>query len=410
VTIEQNVDPAEVGLDQARLNRISDHFARYVEDGRLAGWQIVVTRRGQVAFASTHGKADVEADRPVAADTLWRIYSMSKPITSVAAMMLWEEGRFELTDEISRYLPEFAEMKVYDKGSALRPFTVPATEPIRVWHLLTHTSGLTYGFINTSVVDALYRNAGYDLGSPDGVDLATACQTWARLPLLFQPGTRWGYSVATDVLGRLVEVISGQTLAEFFNERIFAPLGMKDTAFFVESGQADRLAGLYGPNPANGRAVKLAALSSRALEKPTFLSGGGGLISTAADYHRFTQLMLHEGELDGVRLLGPRTVKFMTRNHLPGGKDLGALSTGGFAETTFDGIGFGLGFAVVQDPVPARVPTTEGSFYWGGAASTAFWVDPAEELTAMLFTQLMPSSTHPLRPQLRQLVYSSLIA
>ena len=410
MTIEQNVEPREVGLDPARLQRIDSHFARYVDDGRLAGWQVVVTRRGQVAHASTYGRADIEADRAVTGNTLWRIYSMTKPITTVAAMMLWEEGRFELTDEISRWLPEFAGMTVFDKGSALRPYTVPATEPIRVWHLMTHTSGLTYGFMQSSVVDALYRQAGYDLGAPDGVDLATACQAWAKLPLLFNPGTAWGYSVATDVLGRLVEVISGQTLAEFFAERIFAPLGMTDSQFGVDSSDADRLSALYTPNPASGRAYRLDALSARALEKPDFLSGGGGLISTAHDYHRFTQLMLNEGELDGVRLLGPRTVRFMTRNHLPEGKDLGALSSGGFAETTFEGIGFGLGFAVVDNPVPAHVPTSEGSFYWGGAASTAFWVDPTEELTAMFFTQLMPSSFYPLRPQLRQLVYAAVVA
>jgi CubicO group peptidase (beta-lactamase class C family) len=409
VTIEQNVDPGEVGLDPTRLKRIDSHFARYVDDGRLAGWQIVVSRHGKVAYASTHGKSDIEADRPVVSDTLWRIYSMSKPITSVAAMMLWEEGRFELTDEISRWLPEFAHPRVYDKGSALRPYTVAATEPIRVWHLLTHTSGLTYGFIQTSVVDALYRAAGYDLGAPGGADLATAVQAWAKLPLLFNPGTAWGYSVATDVLGRLVEVISGQTLAEFLTERVFTPLGMTDTGFWIDGRDPNRLSALYGPHPATGRTVRLDTLSSRALEKPDFLSGGGGLLSTAADYHRFTQFMLREGELEGVRLLSPRTVRFMTRNHLPGGKDLGSLSTGGFAETTFDGIGFGLGFAVCLDPVPARTPTTEGSYYWGGAASTAFWIDPTEELTAMLFTQLMPSSTYPVRPQLRQMVYSALI-
>jgi CubicO group peptidase (beta-lactamase class C family) len=409
VTIEQNVDAGDVGFDSTRLQRIDSHFARYVDDGRLAGWQIVVTRHGKVAYASTYGKSDIEAERPVASDTLWRIYSMSKPITSVAAMMLWEEGRLELTDEISRWLPEFANPRVYDKGSALRPYTVAATEPIRVWHLLTHTSGLTYGFIQTSVVDALYRAAGYDLGAPTGADLATAVQAWAKLPLLFNPGTAWGYSVATDVLGRLVEVISGQSLAEFLAERIFMPLGMTDTGFWIDGRDPNRLSALYGPNPATGRAVRLDTLSSRALEKPEFLSGGGGLLSTAADYHRFTQLMLREGELDGVRLLSPRTVRFMTRNHLPGGKDLGTLSSGGFAETTFEGIGFGLGVAVCLDPVPARTPTTEGSYYWGGAASTAFWIDPTEELTAMLFTQLMPSSTYPVRPQLRQMVYSALI-
>jgi CubicO group peptidase (beta-lactamase class C family) len=407
VTIERTVEPSDVGLDPKRLARIDSHFAQYVDSGKLAGWQIVVTRRGQVAHASTYGLRDREAGAPVTPDTLWRIYSMTKPITSVAAMMLWEEGQFELTDEISKWLPEFANVRVYDKGSALRPYTVPAVEPIRVWHLLTHTSGLTYGFLQTSVVDALYRGAGYELGSPDGADLATACRAWASLPLLFQPGTRWGYSVATDVLGRLVEVISGQTLDEFFAQRIFAPLGMTDTRFYVDGGDTERLAALYAPIPGTLQAFRYDQVGQRATEKPTMLSGGGGLISTAADYHRFTQMLLREGELDGVRLLGSRTLRYMTRNHLPGGVDLAAIQTGGFAETTFEGIGFGLGFAVVIDNVPSKTPSPEGLYYWGGAASTAFWVDPTEDITAMLFTQLLPSSTHPLRPQMRQLVYQA---
>jgi CubicO group peptidase (beta-lactamase class C family) len=407
--LQRTVDPDQVGFDPARLGRIDCHFARYVDDGRLAGWQIVVTRRGEIAHAATYGLRDREAGVPVAPDTLWRIYSMTKPITSVAAMMLWEEGSFELTDEISRWLPEFADVRVYDKGSMVRPYTVAAVEPIRVWHLLTHTAGLTYGFLRTSVVDGLYRAAGHDVYPPAGADLATACATWAGLPLLFQPGTAWGYSVATDVLGRLVEIVSGQPLDAFFAQRILGPLRMTDTRWWVDGVDAGRLAALYVPDPATGRAVRFDEHGGRALEKPELLSGGGGLISTAADYHRFTQLLAREGELDGVRLLGPRTVRLMTRNHLPGGWDLGRLSTGGFAETTFDGIGFGLGFAVVQNPVPSRLPSSVGEYYWGGAASTAFWIDPTEEVTAMLFAQLLPSSTHPLRPQLRQLVYSALI-
>jgi CubicO group peptidase (beta-lactamase class C family) len=409
MTIEITSYPDQLGFDAARLARIDTHFARYVDDGRLAGWQLTVTRRGEIVHSSTYGLRDREAGVPVEPDTLWRIYSMTKPITSVAAMMLWEEGHFELTDEISRWIPAFTDMRVYDKGSALHPYTVPAVEPIRVWHLLTHTSGLTYGFLQTSVVDALYRAAGYDMYPKPGVDLATACETFARLPLLFQPGTAWGYSVATDVLGRLVEVVSGQRLDEFVAERILGPLGMTDTRWWVEEGDAGRLAALYVPDAATGRAVRHDEFGRLALDKPDFLSGGGGLVSTAADYHRFTQMLLRGGELDGTRLLGSRTVRFMTRNHLPGGRDLGALSTGGFAETTFEGIGFGLGFAVVENPISAHLPSSAGEFYWGGAATTAFWIDPAEEITAMFFTQLMPSSTHPIRPQLRQLVYSALV-
>ncbi|MFJ6195422.1 serine hydrolase domain-containing protein [Micromonospora sp. NPDC092111] len=409
MSVARSTDPDRIGFDPARLARIDEHFGRYVDDGRLAGWQVVVTRRGEVAHSSVHGLRDIEADAPVEQDTLWRIYSMTKPITSVAAMMLWEEGRFELNDPISRWLPEFADVRVFDKGSAVKAYTVPAVEPIRVWHLLTHTSGLTYGFAQTSVVDALYRAAGYDLGVPPGLDLAGATAGMAKLPLLFQPGTGWNYGVSTDVLGRLVEVISGQSLDAFLTERILTPLGMTDTRFWVDQADAKRLAALYTPHPTTGQTLRADRIGAAALTRPEWFSGGGGLVSTAADYHRFTQFLLRGGELDGVRLLGPRTVRYMTRNHLPGGGDLASFEPEGFAETVLDGIGFGLGFAVVQDPVPARVPSSVGEYYWGGLASTAFWVDPAEELTALLFTQLMPSSAYPLRSQLRQLVYAALV-
>ncbi|MET7418503.1 serine hydrolase domain-containing protein [Dactylosporangium sp. NPDC005555] len=410
MSIEREVAPGEVGIDAKRLDVLDAHLARYVDDGRLAGWQLVVSRDGRVAHASTYGRRDMEAGLPVEADTLWRIYSMSKPITSVAAMMLWEEGRFELTDPISRWLPEFSQPQVYDRGSAGAPFTVPAAEPIRVWHLLTHTSGLTYGFLQTSVVDALYRKAGYDILPKTGVDLAQSSRDWAALPLLFQPGTRWGYGVSTDVLGRLVEVVAGQPLGDFLRERIFEPLGMTDTRWSVDPAgdDAKRLAALYVPSPADGRAVRFDVIGRHALDEPAMQSGGGGLISTAADYHRFTSMLLSEGVGAGRTLLSSRTVRFMTQNHLPGGVDLDRLQTGGFAETTFEGVGFGLGFAVVRDPVPAKTPSSPGTYYWGGAASTAFWIDPAERLTVAFYTQLLPSSTHPIRSQLRQLVYSAL--
>jgi CubicO group peptidase (beta-lactamase class C family) len=409
VTIARTVEPAEVGFDPKRLANLDNHFARYVDTGLLAGWQIVVTRRGEVAHASTYGQRDAEAGAAVTPDTLWRIYSMTKPVTSVAAMALWEEGRFELTDEISKWIPEFANMKVWDKGSALRPYYVPAVEPIRMWHLLTHTSGLTYGFMQSHPVDALYRAAGYDLANSAPGDLETTARNWAKLPLLHQPGTRWSYGVSTAVLGRVLEVITGQPLDEVIAERILTPLKMTDTRWWVDTDDAHRLAALYVPNPGNGKALRYDALGGSALRPPEMFGGGEGLISSAADYHRFTQMMLREGELDGVRLLSSRTVRYMTRNHLPGGKTLADLSTGGFAETTFDGVGFGLGFAILLDPALGKTMGTEGVYYWGGAASTTFWVDPVEDLTAMLFTQLLPSSIHPLRPQLRQMVYSALI-
>jgi CubicO group peptidase (beta-lactamase class C family) len=403
-----NVAPGEVGLDAQRLQRIDTHFRRYVDDGRLVGWQAMVSRHGKVAHLSSYGHADREAGRAVEPDTIWRIYSMTKPVTSVAAMMLWEEGAFELSDPVSRWLPEFAAPRVYTAGPAARPVTVPATEPLRVWHLLTHTAGLTYGFHRVHVTDELHRLRGFELGAPAGFDLAACVRAWAELPLTFQPGAEWNYSVATDVLGRLVEVISGQSLDTFFAERIFRPLGMTDTAFWCPEAQQGRMAALYTGAP-GAKAVRNDGLGKLGLKPPTWLSGGGGLVSTTRDYTRFTWMLLNGGELDGVRLLAPRTVRYMTRNHLPGGEDLAAFGRPLFAETRFDGVGFGLGFGVVVDPVAYRTLTSVGEYHWGGMASTLFWVDPAEHLTVVFMTQLLPSSTHPIRSQLRQLVYQSLV-
>ncbi|WP_199435082.1 serine hydrolase domain-containing protein [Qaidamihabitans albus] len=408
--LEVETDPGELGFDQERLNRIDDRMARYVDEGLLPGWLAVVSRHGKIVHVSTRGRRDVEAGLPVERDTVWRVYSMTKPITSVAAMMLVEQGVFDLADPISAWLPEFTDMRVYTKGSALRPATVPATEPIRVWHLLTHTAGLTYGFHHAHPVDAMYRQAGFELFSPPGMDLAACSAAWAELPLMFEPGTEWNYSVATDVLGRLVEVASGQPFDTFLAERILGPLGMTDTSFQATGGALDRLAALYAPEPGSRRAVRHDAVGEAITRTPAFLSGGGGLASTAADYHRFTQFLLRGGELDGVRLLAPRTVAFMTRNHLPGGADLDEFGRPLYAEVPFNGFGFGLGFSVLQDPVKARTLASAGEFAWGGLASTAFWVDPAEDVTVLFFTQLMPSSTHPLRQQLRQLVYQALVS
>jgi CubicO group peptidase (beta-lactamase class C family) len=407
--LSMEAEPAEVGFDGPRLERISHHFRRYVDDGLLPGWLLLVSRRGRIAHLDTYGARDMESGAPVELDTIFRFFSMTKPVTSVAAMMLWEEGRFELRDPVARYLPEFSDMRVYSSGSSLVPVTVPASEPIRIWHLLTHTSGLTYGFFHTHPVDARYRMAGFEWGTPPGVDLAKACEIWAAEPLLFEPGTEWNYSVATDVVGRLVEVVSGQTLDRFFAERITGPLGMVDTAFHVTERDHGRLAALYQPEPGTRRAVR-SPMGDRILEPPTMLSGGGGLASTAADYHRFTQMLRNGGELDGVRYLGPRTLAYMTRNHLPGGADLATVGRPLFAETTFDGVGFGLGFSVLVDPVANKTPSGPGEFAWGGAASTAFWVDPVEDVTALFLTQLLPSSTHPIRSQFRQLVAQAIVA
>jgi CubicO group peptidase (beta-lactamase class C family) len=404
-----DVDPVEVGLDPSRLGRIDRHFERYVDDGRLPGWLFVLTRAGKVAHVATYGMRDVGAAAPMELDTLFRIYSMTKPVTSVAAMICYEEGLLELTDPVSRFIPSFADVRVWSGGSPTDPATEPLDEPVRLWHLLTHTAGLTYGFHFAHPVDAMYRAAGFELGGPPNLDLAQVCDIWASLPLLFQPGTSWNYSVATDVLGRVVEVASGQALDRFFTERIFGPLEMGDTAFHVDAADAGRLAGLYVPDQATGRARSAPTMGQAALHPPSSLSGGGGLVSSAGDYQRFAEMLRQRGELGGRRLLGPRTVDYMTQNHLPGGVDIASFGTPINAEAPPVGIGFGLGFGITIDPVAARVLSGRGEYSWGGAASTAFFVDPAEELTAVFLTQLLPSSTHPIRSQLRQLVYQALV-
>ncbi len=408
--LQVEVEPAQVGLDADRLTRLDRHFHHYVEDERLPGWLVVVSRHGQVAHVSTDGWRDRGRSLPVEVDTVWRLASMTKPITSVAAMMLYEEGAFELKDPVHRWLPEFRDMRVFRGGFGSRMDTRPAMEPIRVWHLLTHTAGLTYGFQYAHPVDALYRAAGFEWGSPPGLDLAGCCERWAELPLLFEPGTEWNYSVATDVLGRLVEVLAGQSLDEFFRTRIFDPLGMTDTGFWAREGSAaERLAGAYLVNPEGPGAPAVPFDGSASLRPPAAWSGGGGLVGTAADYLRFA-LMLRGGGVDeGVRLLSPRTVAYMTTNHLPGGTDLEHFGRRLFAETTFDGVGFGLGFSVVTDPAASKVLCGRGEFGWGGAFSTAFWVAPEEDLVVLFFTQLLPSSTHPIRSQLKQLVYQAVV-
>ena len=396
------------GLEPARLERIRAHLDRYVDDGRLPGWMVVIERDGEIAYRALGGRRDVEAALPVADDTIWRVYSMTKPITSVAAMMLYEEGHFELKDPIARFLPEFSVPRVYRGGAMAKVETAPAAEPIRMWHLLTHTSGLTYGFHHAGPVDARYREAGFEWSTPPGLDLAACCQAWAELPLLFEPGSEWNYGVSSDVLGRVIEVISGQALDEFLSARVLAPLGMAETRFSVPEPDHGRLAALYTPDPETGRATRT-PMSEAAKHPPDCLSGGGGLVSTAGDYLRFLGMLRGGGELDGVRLLGPRTLRLMTANHLPGGADLEQVGRPLFSETTFDGVGFGLGFSVVENPVAARYPASRGEFAWGGAASTAFWVDPAERMAVLFLTQLLPSSTHPLRSQLHQLVHQALV-
>ncbi len=406
--IKVEVDPVEVGMDPKRLSRVDNHFKSYVDKGKLPGWSLLVTRANRVVHHSNYGFADTESKMPIESDTLFRIFSMTKPITSVAAMILFEEGRLELTDPVSKFIPSYGDLKIFSKGSSNAPYLVPAKEPMRIWHLLSHTSGLTYGFHYAHPVDAIYRSSGYEWGVPKGFDLAAAADGFASMPLLFEPGAEWNYSVSTDVLGRVVEVVSGMPLDEFFRTRILDPLGMYDTEFYAAEEDHGRLATLYAKAPNVDTPVRLDAMGDPFKSKPTYLSGGGGLVSTIGDYHRFTQMLLQRGEFEGVRILGSRTVDYMTVNHLPGGQDLKTFGRPLFSESPFDGVGFGLGFSVVIDAAANKNLSSAGQYAWGGAASTAFWIDPLEEITVIFMTQLLPSSTYPIRSQLGQLIYQSL--
>ena len=397
------------GFDVARLQRIDDHFRRYVDDGRLAGWQVMVSRRGDIAHHSTCGVRSFESKEPFAEDTVVRLYSMTKPLTTIAAMQLVEQGLVQLKDPVAKFIPAFSATPVYRSGSVQKPMTEPQTLPMLVWHLMTHMSGLTYGFHNTHPVDAMYRNQGFEWGQPEDLDLAACCERWAQLPLVFQPGTEWNYGISTDVLGRIVEVVSGLDLEEYFQQHILGPLGMTDTSFYIDdANRRSRLAELYIPHPESGAATPAPA-SLRRPERPSMLSGGGGLYGTAADYMRFCQMILNGGALDGERVIGRHTLDYMGKNHLPGNVDLEAIGRPLFAESAFVGVGFGLGFSVVIDAAASKVPSTTGEMAWGGAASTAFWVDPAEDLAVVFLTQLLPSSTHAIRPELKQLVYQALV-
>ena len=331
---------------------------------------------------------------------------MTKPVTSVAAMMLYEQGRFQLDDPVSRFLPALDDMRVYVSGEGESVRSEPARRPVTIHQLLTHTADSTYGLDNDHPVSRLYRGRRTDFYLADR-PLEEVVSRLAHLPLVHHPGERWNYGVATDVLGHLVEVVSGQRLDRFFAEHILGPLGMDDTAFAVPPEKRERLARLYGPAKGGGLTPLEPAGVSPCFDAVTTFAGGAGLLSTLGDYFRFTEMLRRRGELDGTRLLDRKTVQYMTRNHLPG--DLAAMGQETFNETTYAGIGFGLGFAVVEDAARAQVLTSEGEYHWGAAASTVFWIDPTEDLSVIFLTQLLPSSTWPLRRELRTLVYQALI-
>ena len=393
--------PEEVGMSSERLERVSRWAQGYVNGGKLAGVSAMIARNDQVCYFESFGMRDREKGLPMEQDTVIRIYSMTKPITSTAVMMLYEEGAFQLDDPVSEFIPELGGLKVCVGENAHGPILMGQSSPITVRHLLTHTAGLTYGFGTDSPVEKMYQEA--NLFDPNS-NLKEAMGKLGELPLVHEPGTVWRYSVATDVLGYLVEVLSGLSFDRFLGERVFEPLGMSETGFYVREDQMDRFAQVYGPGENGGIKPMDPPILNRFTEPCTLFSGGGGLVSTAGDYMRFSRMLLRGGELDGVQLLSPRTVELMTMNHLP--DDLLPFKLGDHA---YSGHGFGLGFSILMDVPQAGVLSSVGEYSWGGAASTHFWNDPREELIGVLTTQFMPSGFYPLGDQLRVLANQAIV-
>jgi CubicO group peptidase (beta-lactamase class C family) len=411
--------PESAGMSKPAFDRIEDHLKdRYIDAGRFPGTQLVVYRRGRLVHSAVQGFADLERRAVMRNDTIFRIYSMTKPITSVAFMMLVEEGRVALDEPVHRYIPEWKNLGVFQAGIAPAFLTRPPSRPMLIVDLLRHTSGLTYGFQQRSNVDAAYREKKIGEVEKAGT-LHSMIEDLAGIPLEFSPGEAWNYSVSTDVIGYLIGKISGRPFEQFLKERIFEPLDMRDTDFFVPAAKANRFAACYSASPQGamtfhtteregGLTLQDDPASSPFLSPPSFISGGGGLCSTAADYLTFCRALLNRGELGGVRLIGPKTLALMTSNHLPGGRALPEMSRSLFSEATYSGIGFGLGFQVTLDPAQTLIPGSVGEFAWGGAATTSFWIDPAEELVAIFMTQVLPSTAYPIRRELRTMIYAAI--
>jgi CubicO group peptidase (beta-lactamase class C family) len=399
------LSPERAGFSAERLERITEHLERsYVAPGKVVGCQTLVARHGHVAYFRSLGCMDRERARPMRDDTIFRIYSMTKPITSVALMTLYERGVFQLNDPVSRVIPEWRDHEVWVSGEGESMETRPPKRPMTFRHVLSHTSGLTYGATNHPV-DQAYREQGVQRGP--GETLRTFVEKLGRVPLRYEPGERWMYSFSTDACGYLVEALSGKRFDVFLKEEIFEPLEMRDTAFSVPPEKVGRFAANYQRQP--DKTLKLIddPESSTYLKEPSFLSGGGGLTSTTADYLRFCEMLRRGGELDGVRILGSRTLRLMTQNHLKEGRDLTQMAIGAFSETAQEGVGFGLGFAMTLGEVKAGV-VGAGDYYWGGAASTIFWVDPREDMVVIFMTQLMPSATFNFRGQLKSIIYAAI--
>ena len=405
-----------LGFDATRLSRIDEWMARYVEAMKLPGSSVLLHRHGEEAYFTATGSRDVEAAVPFERDTVVRLYSMTKPVTSVALMMLAERALFHLDAPVSEFIPAFSEMTALVPGATAID-QVEASHPPTLHQLLTHTSGLSYPF-NPGVLGQAMDEQKIIFSAKDGV-LAEAADRAAALPLAFQPGTRWEYSISTDIIGRVIEVVSGQTLDQFFKQNIFDPLGMTETSFVVREDQLSRFASSYTPLAGDAMDLNAAEKSGETLRlvdhasktpfaKTTCFSGGGGLVGTIDDYARFIEMLRRGGSTQGDRLLSPNTLNFMMRNHLPG--DIASMGPQSFAEQPMEGMGFGLGGSIVLEPGRVRVPGSIGDFSWGGMASTFFWVDRALDMTAVFFTQLLPSSSYPLRSEFKALVHGALVA
>jgi CubicO group peptidase (beta-lactamase class C family) len=396
-------DPKAAGFDPTRLDRIEAHLrSRYLDSGKVAGCQTVVFRRGHLAYSSTLGEMDRERGKPVADDTIWRLYSMTKPITGVALLSLLERATFQLSDPVSQFLPEWADVQVRERDADGNVRLVPPARPMSVRDVLMHMSGIGYGPRGARLdFDALTTGGG----KPTEITLAELSVLLAGEPLRFHPGTHWLYSWSTDICARLVEVLSGQPFDEYLRATIFEPLGMPDTGFVVPDDKLDRFSACYARNAQKQLVLVDDPERSRYRTPPALLSGGGGLVGTAADYLRFCRMLLNGGELDGARILSRKTIELMTSNHLGDGGQLREFALpGGYGEVGFDGTGFGLTVAVGLGPVATQNLTSTGEFMWGGLASTAFWVDPLESTIVIFMTQLIPSGTFNFRGQLRTLV------
>lgn len=402
-------DPNDVGLNPERLAAIPAFFKKgYLDTGKLPCVATLISRGGQVALEDYSGTVMLGEGAPINEDTIFRIYSMTKPITSLAAMMLFEDGAIRLDHPVSRYIPEFKDAKVFDGGTRSDYKTRDPDREMTVLDLFTHTSGITYGFLFQEEADAIYREEkiGQNIET-----LQEQAKRIAKLPLAFSPGTRWQYGHSIDVLGAIVEIASGQYLDDFFRERIFGPLGMDDTDFWVPEKKLPRLMTCYNKNPLNGEVTVSdpgGAETKAYKARPKLLNAGGGLVSTMRDYHKFCLCLLRGGSLDGARLISPKTWEFMRQNHLPGGQTIKQMGDKTFSEARMEGNGFGLGGSVITDVVANGQPGSEGVFSWGGLASTFFWIDPEEELIAIQMTQMIPSSTYPIRPQFQQLAYTAI--